>query len=86
MDNNTVATKPAKMIDNYGGTLPAGYTPAGCCGATWRPKAPKRIGAERGINIIAGHVGSNARRINTELSHINTRNGPLTIVIKHLGM
>jgi len=47
---------PATMVDNYGGTLPAGCTPAGCCGATWRPKALKRIGAERGITIIAESV------------------------------
>ena len=79
------AESKASMIDSYGHTLYNGEQPAGCCGAAWRFKVPKRITADKGIHIIAGHVGSNARRINTELSHIVTRNGPLTIVIKHLG-
>jgi len=74
-----------KMMDSYGGYLRDRGQPAGCCGAAWRSKAPTRIGADKGIHIIAGHVGSNARRKMTELSHITTRNGPLTIVIKHLG-
>lgn len=75
----------ASMIDLYGLPINNGGQPGLCCGAAWRYKVPSRITADKGIHIIAGHVGSNARRIDTELSHITTRNGPLTIVIKHLG-
>jgi len=73
------------MIDSYGYHLLNGDQPAGCCGARWYKKVPSRINAGKGINIISGHVGSNTNRKLTELSHVNTRNGPLTIVIKHLG-
>lgn len=86
MSNELGAGKTATMISLYGDAIPNGHQPAGCCGAAWRFKAPKRITADKGIHIIAGHVGSNDNRRLTELSHITTRNGPLTIVIKHLGM
>jgi hypothetical protein len=82
MSNETLGAAPATMYYSYGATLPSWETPCSCCGATWSPKAVQRPSTGRGINIYAGEMGSNARRKKSELSHIKTRNGTLTIVIK----
>ena len=74
------------LVDSYDYKIQQGGQPCGCCGAAWRNTAPRKITADKGIHIIAGHVGSNERRMLTELSHITTRNGPLTVVVKHRGL
>jgi len=56
--------------------------PCSCCGATWNPKAVQRPNTGRGINIYAGEIGGNLRRKKSVLSHVKTRNGTLTIVVK----
>ncbi len=82
MSNETLGAAPATMYDSYGDTLPPDIRPCSCCGATWSPRVVQRPTTGRGINIYAGEIGSNARRRKSELSHVKTRNGTLTIVIK----
>ena len=71
-----------KLVNSHGDGIHNWDRPCSCCGATWSPKAVQRPNTGRGINIYAGEMGSNARRKKSELSHVKTRNGTLTIVIK----
>ncbi len=74
------------MTDIYGYSITKHYdgVPCSCCGATYSTKQPLgNINSKKGIHIIDGICGSNARRKSTELTHLNTRNGQFTIVIKY---
>jgi len=82
MSNETLGAAPATMYHSDGITLLSWERPCSCCGATWSPTVVQRPTTGRGINIYAGEIGSNAQRKKSELSHVKTRNGTLTIVIK----
>lgn len=70
------------LVNSHGDGIHHWDRPCSCCGATWSPEAVQRPNTGRGINIYAGEIGSNARRKKSELSHVKTRNGTLTIVVK----
>lgn len=70
------------MIDIRGRKLASWDKPCACCGADYSPNPVKSPTAKKGINIIPFETGSNVRRKTTELSHVKTRNGVVTIVVK----
>lgn len=70
------------MFDFYGNKLLSFETPCSCCGANYTEKIPKRITAGFGISIILGKCGSNTRRRKTQLDHVETKNGTMTIVVQ----
>lgn len=57
-----------------------------CCGMTYRvaekaPKSPPR-GSGRGIAVYEGAFGENKTAIKTERTIVQTKNGPLTVLVR----
>lgn len=63
---------------------PSWYMFASCCGATYtaNPTEKTRTTWGKGIRVIAGHIGIACQKPKSVINHINTKNGPLTVVAK----
>lgn len=57
---------------------------AACCGADYvaDTRQRKRIDSGRGIVVYAGHIAPKKLPDNRVLSHVDTKNGPLTVFIR----
>lgn len=57
--------------------------PCYCCGMGALVKTAKTTRNTKGIKVIGGHIGKAGKYLSNTVSHITTKNGPLTIVIRH---
>ena len=62
-----------------------GKKPCACCGmGVINPHAaPKQPRAFLGLKVYGGHLGKAHVGDTQEIAHVNTKNGPITVVSRH---
>jgi hypothetical protein len=76
--------KMMNIIDTIG--YVCNYQPCYCCGMTYTPKPRSKTvkTAGKGIRVLYGKVDEPREAGNITVSHVNTKNGVLTVVNKSL--